>query len=80
MRLVFYQDIGYWLSFLTSYFVGGQFRTIYLTVMMHYSSFFLCVQGKLKCDEHVTIGFENMFDAFLGIFRRDNIGKAVVKA
>ena len=33
----------------------------------------------MECREHVTVGFENMFDAFLGLFRGDNIGKAVIK-
>jgi prostaglandin reductase 1 len=37
-------------------------------------------EGKLKYDEHVTEGFDNMFDAFAGLFRGDNTGKAVVKA
>ena len=38
------------------------------------------MQGKLKYREHVTDGFDNMFDAFLGLFKEENIGKAVVKA
>ncbi len=38
------------------------------------------VQGKLKYEETVTVGFDNMFDAFLGLFTGANIGKAVVKA
>lgn len=38
------------------------------------------LQGKLKYREHVTDGFDNMFEAFLGLFKGDNIGKAVVKA
>ena len=37
-------------------------------------------QGKLKYNEHVTDGFDNMFDAFMGLFKGDNVGKAVVKA
>lgn len=37
-------------------------------------------QGKLQYREHVTNGFDNMFEAFLGLFKGDNIGKAVVKA
>ena len=28
----------------------------------------------------MTDGFDNMFEAFLGLFKGDNIGKAVVKA
>ena len=37
------------------------------------------LQGKVKYEEHITEGFDNMFDAFAGLFRGDNIGKAVVK-
>ena len=37
------------------------------------------MQGKLKFNEHVTEGFDNMFDAFLGLFTGENTGKAVVK-
>ena len=40
----------------------------------------LFLQGKLKYEETVTNGFENMFDAFLGLFNGENLGKAVVKA
>ena len=36
-------------------------------------------QGKLKYEEHVTEGFDNMFEAFAGLFKGENIGKAVVK-
>ncbi|KAJ8268850.1 hypothetical protein COCON_G00114570 [Conger conger] len=36
-------------------------------------------EGKLKCKEHVTTGFENMPAAFMGMLKGDNIGKAVVK-
>ena len=36
--------------------------------------------GKLKYRETVTVGFENMFDAFVGMLNGDNIGKAIVKA
>uniref|UniRef100_A0A3B5QBE1 Prostaglandin reductase 1 n=1 Tax=Xiphophorus maculatus TaxID=8083 RepID=A0A3B5QBE1_XIPMA len=35
-------------------------------------------EGKLKCREHITEGFENMPAAFMGLLRGDNIGKAVV--
>jgi len=38
------------------------------------------VQGKLKYNEHVTEGFDNIFDAFVGLFKGDNVGKAVIKA
>ena len=40
----------------------------------------IILQGKLKYKEQVTDGFDNMFDAFVGLFKGDNIGKAVVKA
>nr|CAC38761.1 leukotriene B4 [Geodia cydonium] len=36
-------------------------------------------EGKVKYDEHVTEGFDNMFDAFAGLFTGDNTGKAIVK-
>lgn len=36
-------------------------------------------EGKLKYKEYVTQGFDNMFDAFVGLFTGDNTGKAVVK-
>jgi prostaglandin reductase 1 len=36
-------------------------------------------EGKVKYDEHITEGFENMFEAFTGLFTGDNTGKAVVK-
>ncbi|KAF2367760.1 Alcohol dehydrogenase C-terminal [Trinorchestia longiramus] len=36
-------------------------------------------EGKLKNTEAVTDGFENTPHAFIGLFRGDNVGKAVVK-
>ncbi|KAL5481908.1 hypothetical protein EMCRGX_G022182 [Ephydatia muelleri] len=36
-------------------------------------------EGKLKYEETVTEGFDKMFDAFLGLFKGENLGKAVVK-
>ncbi|XP_018394900.1 PREDICTED: prostaglandin reductase 1-like [Cyphomyrmex costatus] len=36
-------------------------------------------EGKLRYRETVTKGFENMFDAFIGMMRGDNIGKAIVQ-
>lgn len=36
-------------------------------------------EGKLKCTEHVTTGFENMPAAFMGMLQGENIGKAIVK-
>ena len=44
-----------------------------------FSDHFLAMQGKLKYRETVTEGFDNMFDAFLGLFTGANTGKAVVK-
>ncbi|CAH1645378.1 unnamed protein product [Spodoptera littoralis] len=35
--------------------------------------------GKIVAKEHVTEGFENLFDALIGVLKGDNIGKAVVK-
>jgi len=35
--------------------------------------------GKLKYHENIVEGFENIVDAFLGLFRGDNIGKQIVK-
>lgn len=37
-------------------------------------------EGKLKYRETVTNGFENMFEAFVGMLRGENTGKAVIKA
>ncbi|XP_033740168.1 prostaglandin reductase 1-like [Pecten maximus] len=37
-------------------------------------------QGKLKYKETITEGFQNMPEAFLGLFEGKNTGKAVVKA
>ncbi|KYQ57273.1 Prostaglandin reductase 1 [Trachymyrmex zeteki] len=36
-------------------------------------------EGKLRYRETVTKGFENMFDAFIGMLRGENIGKAIVQ-
>ncbi|XP_064071964.1 prostaglandin reductase 1-like [Vanessa tameamea] len=35
--------------------------------------------GQLKTPEHVTDGFDNLFEAFTGMMSGDNFGKAVVK-
>lgn len=40
---------------------------------------FFLLQGKLKVKEHVTVGFENMPAAFMGMLNGENIGKAIVK-
>ncbi|OPJ89203.1 prostaglandin reductase 1 [Patagioenas fasciata monilis] len=37
------------------------------------------VEGKLKFHEHITEGFENMPMAFIGLFKGENLGKAIVK-
>ncbi|KAH9640714.1 hypothetical protein HF086_007285 [Spodoptera exigua] len=37
------------------------------------------LSGELKPREHITEGFENMVDAFVGMLKGDNYGKAVVK-
>ncbi|NWS27908.1 PTGR1 reductase, partial [Polioptila caerulea] len=37
------------------------------------------VEGKVKCHEQVTEGFENMPMAFIGMLKGENLGKAVVK-
>ncbi|XP_007233858.3 prostaglandin reductase 1 [Astyanax mexicanus] len=36
-------------------------------------------EGKLKCREHVTTGFENMPAAFMGMLQGENTGKAIIK-
>ncbi|XP_014487691.1 PREDICTED: prostaglandin reductase 1-like, partial [Dinoponera quadriceps] len=36
-------------------------------------------EGKLTYRETITKGFENMFDAFIGMMRGQNIGKAIVQ-
>ncbi|KAL0841449.1 hypothetical protein ABMA28_015131 [Loxostege sticticalis] len=35
--------------------------------------------GQLKAPEHVTEGFDNLYDAFVGMLAGENFGKAVVK-
>jgi len=37
-------------------------------------------EGKLRYRETVIKGFENMFDAFIGMLRGENVGKAIVQA
>lgn len=36
-------------------------------------------EGKVKYQETITNGFDNMVDAFIGLFKGTNIGKAIVK-
>lgn len=36
-------------------------------------------EGKLKYKETVTEGFDNMFEAFVGMLNGENVGKAIVK-
>ncbi|KAM9329672.1 prostaglandin reductase 1-like [Gastrophryne carolinensis] len=38
------------------------------------------VEGKLKYNEHITKGFYNMPSAFFGLFKGENLGKAIVTA
>ncbi|WP_053363688.1 NADP-dependent oxidoreductase [Bacillus sp. FJAT-27251] len=45
-----------------------------LTQMAHWVQ-----EGKIKYRENIVEGFENTVDAFLGLFRGDNIGKQLVK-
>lgn len=35
--------------------------------------------GQIKADEQITVGFENTVEAFLGVLRGDNLGKAIVQ-
>lgn len=35
--------------------------------------------GKIKTQEHVTEGFDKIYDAFVGMLSGDNVGKAVVR-
>lgn len=35
-------------------------------------------EGKLKCQEHITKGFENMPAAFMGMLQGENTGKAII--
>lgn len=37
-------------------------------------------EGKLKYDETLTEGFENIFQAFINMLQGGNTGKAIVKA
>ncbi|XP_036372489.1 prostaglandin reductase 1-like isoform X2 [Megalops cyprinoides] len=37
-------------------------------------------EGRLRCREHVTEGFQNMPAAFMGMLRGENTGKAIVRA
>jgi NADPH-dependent curcumin reductase CurA len=41
---------------------------------------YLIKKGRLKVREQIYTGFEHMREAFIGLFRGDNIGKAIVKA
>ena len=62
-----------------SLFFFYKFCYLYLLHLLYFQ--FIFPQGKLKkTEEHVVEGFDNMFDAFLGLFRGDNIGKILVKA
>jgi NADPH-dependent curcumin reductase CurA len=37
------------------------------------------LDGKIKFDENIIEGFENLPAAFLGLFRGENIGKQLVR-
>ncbi|XP_054843260.1 prostaglandin reductase 1 [Eublepharis macularius] len=37
------------------------------------------MEGKIKWQEYITEGFENMPAAFIGLLKGDNVGKAIVK-
>jgi len=37
------------------------------------------LDGKIKYDENIIEGFENLPAAFLGLFKGENIGKQLVK-
>lgn len=37
-------------------------------------------EGKLRYRETVTLGFENMFNAFIGMLKGENFGKAIIQA
>ena len=37
-------------------------------------------EGKIKSQETIVEGFENMPEAFLGLFTGNNVGKMIVKA
>lgn len=36
-------------------------------------------EGKLKCEENIIEGLQNAPDAFIGLFRGENLGKQLVK-
>jgi len=40
---------------------------------------FKIIKGKLKVKENVFEGFESMKDAFIGLFKGENFGKAIIK-
>ena len=47
--------------------------------VIFHNQFSFYSQGKLVAREHVTKGFENMREAFYGLFKGENIGKAIVQ-
>ena len=55
----------------------SSFTTIKVLLL---SSCVFYLQGKLSYKETVTEGFDNMFDAFMGLFKGENTGKALVKS
>ena len=48
--------------------------------VVHFFSARWRLQGKIQTREHMTEGFENMREAFYGMLKGKNTGKAVVKA
>ena len=44
------------------------------------NAFPIYFQGKIKYQEHVTEGFEKMPEAFFGMLKGENTGKALVRA
>ncbi|MFD2749667.1 NADP-dependent oxidoreductase, partial [Virgibacillus siamensis] len=36
-------------------------------------------EGKLKYEENIVQGFENVPEAFLGLFKGENLGKQLIK-
>ena len=44
------------------------------------ANWFIYLKGKLKVQETTYEGFDKMRDAFYGLFKGENTGKAIVKA
>lgn len=50
-----------------------------ITLSFYYDIILRFFQGKLIYPEHITQGFENLPQAFMGMMNGDNIGKVLVK-